>query len=61
MARNFNTTKLAALAKSLTGKEAAFLVIDYQIRSEKEKRDYSNEIKTIVSSINYNDLQKIEN
>lgn len=58
MARNFNTTKLAALAKSLTGKEAAFLVIDYQIRSEKEKRDYSNEIKTIVSSINYNDLHK---
>jgi len=58
MAKKLTTSKLASLAKSLTGKEAALLVIDYQLRGEKEKKDYSDEVETIVSTITYNDVDR---
>lgn len=58
MAKDLTPSKLSSLAKTLSGKEAALLVIDYHIRGEKEKKDYSDEVKTISSTITYNDTHR---
>ena len=58
MAKDLTPSKLSSLAKTLSGKEAALLVIDYHIRGEKEKKDYSDEVKTISSTITYNNTHR---
>ena len=58
MAKDLTPSKLSSLAKTLSGKEAALLVIDYHIRGEKEKKDYSDEVKTISSTITYSDTHR---
>ncbi len=58
MVKDLTPSKLSSLAKTLTGKEAALLVCDYYTREEKEKKDYRDEIKTISSTITYNDTSR---
>jgi len=53
MTKDLTISKLASLANTLTGKEVALLVIDYYLRGDKEGKDYTDEVKTIVSTINY--------
>jgi len=60
MAKNLTAAKLSSLAKSLSGREAAFLVIDYQMRGEKEKKNYSDEVKTIVSTVSHDNVNRLQ-
>jgi len=53
MTKDLTVFKLSTLASSLTGKEVALLVIDYYLREEKEGKDYTDEVKTIASTITY--------
>lgn len=58
MPKDLTPSKLSSLAKTLSGKEAALLVVDYHIRGEKEKKGYSDEVKTISSTITYSDTHR---
>lgn len=48
---SFDNKKLSSLTQTLNPKEAAKLVISYLLKEDEEKKDYENEIKTIVGSI----------
>jgi len=51
MSSDLSASKLAELAKSLTGKDCALLVIGYYLQEEKDGKEYREEIKTIAASI----------
>ncbi len=53
MVRDLSTSKIMALGRSLTGKEAALLIIDYEIREKDTGKSYKSEIDALVSSVKY--------
>ena len=59
MSSDLTNSKLAELAKSLSGKECALLVVGYYQQEEKDGKDYREEIKTIAACISpYGDDRK---
>lgn len=53
MVKDLSTSKIMALGKSLTGKETALLIIDYELRERAAGKSYKNEIGALTSSIKY--------
>lgn len=51
MSKDLPPAKLAGLAESLSGKECALLVIEYNNKEKKDGKSYNEEIKTIVATI----------
>lgn len=53
MVRDLSVSKIMALGRSLTGKEAALLIIDYELRERDTGKSYKSEIDALVSSVKY--------
>lgn len=53
MVRDLSISKIMALGRSLTGKEAALLIIDYELRERDTGKSYKSEIDALVSSVKY--------
>lgn len=53
MVRDLSVSKIMALGKSLTGKETALLIIDYELRERDTGKSYKSEIDALTSSIKY--------
>lgn len=53
MVRDLSVSKIMALGRSLTGKEAALLIIDYDLRERDTGKSYKSEINALTSSIKY--------
>ncbi|EKD84725.1 MAG: hypothetical protein ACD_38C00169G0026 [uncultured bacterium] len=51
MSKDLPPAKLAGLAESLSGKDCALLVIEYNNKEKKDGKNYNEEIKTIVATI----------
>lgn len=53
MVRDLPVSKIMALGRSLSGKEAALLIIDYELRERDTGKSYKSEIDALISSIKY--------
>ncbi len=53
MVRDLSVSKIKAIGRSLTGKEAALLIIDYELRERDTGKSYKSEVDALVSSVKY--------